>query len=633
MGHLSNRQRELLQLLGSTKMPLTGLELADLLGVSLRTVQGDIKKINDSDHLITSSYDGYRLSCAVDLDDAIASENSLEGRVEEQDLLKFITDQSGRVTVDDLSERFYLSASSVERKLRQARKQVQAFDLSIAKHQGKIHLEGSEANKRRLISALIADEVNFSFSDLEDIEAWIGNLDLSRVRTAMNQAVEECGARIKRGYENTVLTNLGIAVYRMRNGSYIRDYPAVVRESRAEITMAERFCKLYSEHHRITPGDADIAYLGSLLLGQIVLLDRPSTEAGVANLIESSDFSKRVQGIVNDVFDSFLLHADSSQALFTFAMHVNALIERCHGFQYEQTETLENIKMNCPFVYELSVLISKRLEIEFDLSISEGELGFICIHVGMLIESLMTEDRARIALECDDYRGLAKRLRDQIERRFSDVAIVLAHDDAARAIDEHEIDLIVSTRRMSGYDSRVVVISPFCTPSDFLKIESALGLWHSNNQASKTERLLRPFFDERLFYLGEKCPHFDDREQVITFLSGRMRALDYVQDDFCKSVLQREHLSSTCFFDLFAVPHSIEMNSKRTIASILIDPKGIPWGEGRAKIVILIAVCKEDRQRFMEIYNTLVKSLCNEIKASKMSRAQSLEEFLELISI
>ena len=124
-----------------------------------------------------------------------------------------------------------------------------------------------------------------------------------------------------------------------------------------------------------------------------------------------------------------------------------------------------------------------------------------------------------------------------------------------------------------------------------------------------------------------------NRKDVIEFLSEQMRQIGYVQGDFCDSVLQRESLSSTCFFNQFAVPHSIEMNSNKTVASIFVSPNGISWGEGQAKIVILIAVCREDRQRFMEIYNALVKSLCDEIKASKMAKAQSLEEFLEFITL
>lgn len=629
MRHLSKRQREIVNLLYSSTAPTTGLELADILGVSLRTVQGDIQKINGESAVISSSSDGYRLAPGLDLSDILQTQDAADSLVEDQTLLRLITDQSGRITVDDLSEHLFMSTSTVERKLRQARKQIEAFDLAITRRQGKIHLEGSEVNKRRLISTLVADEVSLSFSNLEDIEAWIGDLDLSRIKVAVEQALSEYAMRIKRGYEQAVLTNIGIAVYRMRNGSYIRDYPSIVSRSRIETAVAERFCELYSEHHKISPGLPDIAYLSSLLLGQIETLDQPCDEIASSQWASSDEVAARVRDIVNDVFESFLLHAESSQALFTFAMHVNALIERCHGFQYEQTETLENIKMGCPFVYELSVLISKRLEIEFNIRISDGELGFICIHVGMLIESLLTEDKAKIALDCSDYKDMSGRLREQLERRFSDVATILGPMGEV----SEEADLVITTKRISGRDPRVISISPFCTPSDFLKIESALGLWHSDFQSRKTERLLRPFFDERLFYIARDHPELSNREEAIGFLAQQMRLLDYVRDDFCDSVLQRESLSSTCFFNIFAVPHSIEMNSNKTVASIFVSPNGISWGEGQAKIVILIAVCREDRQRFMEIYNALVKSLCDEIKASKMAKAQSLEEFLEFITL
>mgnify|MGYP000277913945 FL=1 len=212
-----------------------------------------------------------------------------------------------------------MSSSTVERKLRQARSRIETFDLAIIKRQGKIYLEGTEVNKRKLISALVADEVNTSFSNLESIEAWIGDLDLGRIRIAVERALGEYEMRIKRGYEQTVLTNVGIAVYRMRGGSYIRDYPTVVSKSMIETTIAERFFELYKEHYKITPGPPDISYLGSLLLGQIEALDQTNNGTKVSQWSSPNEFVSHVQNIVNDVFESFLLHPESSQALFTFA--------------------------------------------------------------------------------------------------------------------------------------------------------------------------------------------------------------------------------------------------------------------------------------------------------------------------
>lgn len=632
MRHLSRRQQEIVNLLSSKTTPMTGLELADILGVSLRTIQGDIRKINKESYAISSSGDGYSLAPSFVLDSFTQAQSAVDDSAEDQALLRLIMGQSGRITVDDLAEHFFLSTSTVERKLRQARKQIEAFDLAIIKRRGKIHLEGNEVDKRRLISTLIADEASTSFSSLEDIEAWVGDLDLSRIQIAIERAMDECEVRIKPGYKQAVLTNLGIAVHRMRNGSYICDYHPVISESGIEAAIAERFCELYKDHYKIAPGQSDIAYLGSLLLGQIETINQANEKTWSSHWSDSNEFVNRVNAIVNNVFASFLLHPESSQALFTFAMHVNALIERCHGFQYEKTETVENIKMSCPFIYELSVLISRELEDEFEIQISNGEMGFICIHVGMLIESLLAEDKARIMLDCDNYQGLSDRLLEQLERKFSDIATILRPDDTTdNAIDKHEIDLVITTRRVDSRNPRMISISPFCTSSDFLKIESALGLWHSHFQTKRIERLLRPFFDDRLFFLSDMHPELVNRQRIIEFLSKHMEGMGYVQNDFYKSVLQRENLSSTCFFDLFAVPHSIEMNSKKTIASIFLNPNGVPWGEGQAKIIILIAVCREDRQRFMEIYNSIVRSLCDEVKASKIAKSRSLEEFLELI--
>lgn len=56
---LNNRQTRILAALTDAKGPITGGELAVMLGVSLRTVQGDIAGINRTHALVRSNNRGY----------------------------------------------------------------------------------------------------------------------------------------------------------------------------------------------------------------------------------------------------------------------------------------------------------------------------------------------------------------------------------------------------------------------------------------------------------------------------------------------------------------------------------------------------------------------------------------------
>lgn len=55
MKQLSKRQRDIVRLIGTANSPTTGIELANALNVSLRTIQNEIKRINFESPVITSS--------------------------------------------------------------------------------------------------------------------------------------------------------------------------------------------------------------------------------------------------------------------------------------------------------------------------------------------------------------------------------------------------------------------------------------------------------------------------------------------------------------------------------------------------------------------------------------------------
>ena len=100
------------------------------------------------------------------------------------------------------------------------------------------------------------------------------------------------------------------------------------------------------------------------------------------------------------------------------------------------------------------------------------------------------------------------------------------------------------------------------------------------------------------------------------------------KEGFIDSVLERERLSSTCFFDTFAIPHAIDMDARRTMICVLISENGIYWDEHKIHIVLMITVQQRDRKKFMELYNGIVHILENPQKVNKLVLSNTLMEFL-----
>lgn len=137
------------------------------------------------------------------------------------------------------------------------------------------------------------------------------------------------------------------------------------------------------------------------------------------------------------------------------------------------------------------------------------------------------------------------------------------------------------------------------------------------------------FFHPELFYIRDDL---QDKYEILNYLSKEMVRYQIADANFPISVEKREKLSSTCFGGKYAIPHAIELNANKTMVSVLVSHKGIRWDEGNiVNIVLMIAVKREDRKRFIELYESIIQILENPAKLSRLTNIDSFNEFREAL--
>lgn len=619
---LSERQQRLLAYLAKSNEPLTGRQLAEMLGCSLRTLQGDVAKINRLAPCIRSSNRGY------------AGDLSLMHKLQAESpdvipdiahtVLCTLVIANERHNIADLSEKLYVSIPTLERHLKKINPMLQKANLSLQRSKGVIWIDGNEADKRRLIADLLINEANNPILDTRRASSLFDGMDIGVVHSVVERTISKFSYRIKQGYEDSLLASMSIALYRLRIEATIRTRDSLTNgNSNIEHRIAAEICRSYAEHFPIHPEQLDIDYLSRLLHGQIEPLSGKTNtpiSARPDNLYEA------VRGIVNDVCRPFGIKIDSEQALSNFANHVDAMLSRSDLGQYPDTGMLDNIKRRLPFVYELSLLIADAISNRFSVQVSPGEIGFICIHVGLLLEQVSSSDCLSIGLISSDYHGIASNMLEELGDRLSEVATVsLASNRQSVAA----FDLLITTRALDSLATPSITVSPFLTDDDYQEIERAVTLCKKRRKASQTRRLLTCFLSEELFF---KTDSLETKQQVIEFLGTKLNKMGITDESFIPSVLAREELSSTCFFNLFAIPHATELNARRTMLAVLLSKKGIIWDEKPIHVVLMIAVRHEDRAKFMEIYDSVVKALWDEALITKAVNCDSLSEFLDQIA-
>ena len=219
--------------------------------------------------------------------------------------------------------------------------------------------------------------------------------------------------------------------------------------------------------------------------------------------------------------------------------------------------------------------------------------------------------------DSDSTAGLDESSRDFLEKAIEDYNGMFgtSYDTSA-------------TQPLRLVGRRILSISPFYTMMDHINVDNAIHACLQEKGKNYRNQFLSSFFHEKLFFKGDD---FRNKEEIIRFLGQKIIDFGLAEEGFVESVLKRESLSSTCFFETFAIPHAMDLNARKTMLCVLVSEAGIPWDEHRIHIVLMIAVQQKDRKEFMKLYNGIVQSLENPQKVKQLISANSHVEFINYL--
>lgn len=479
MALMSERQRRIVSLLTASPAPLTGGELAQELGVSVRTVQAEVARINGGGALIESSNRGYRLR--LDPGDSAVVRDGLGGGATSSDpadaVLRvlargLVTDEEGPTT-EDLGELLFMSRTAVERVLGEVRERVSRQGLALSRTRGRISLTGDDDARRRLLSRLVVDEATGGPSAEGPAEPVSALLDLGFVRDLIGRCAHRENRYVEPGYETGLATSVAIALFRMRCPSGLARVEGGDAADGVELRVADAVCAAYMRRWPIRACAEDVAQVASLLVGWM----RP-TQPGAPREARSRHVERdaRVEDVVRDALAPYGISVEDGPALRGLVLHVDQLVRRSDGQSVTDDGLLEGVKRSCPFLFEVSQVVAKALSERLDVTVDESELGFLCIHLGLVVGEL-ADNRPRVALLSTTYRSVDQALRDQLVMRFGDRASIRVFTRAAETLDEARagsVDLVVTTRPLRGLPVPHVLISPLLLSDDLLAIGEAL---------------------------------------------------------------------------------------------------------------------------------------------------------------
>ncbi|MDQ0360217.1 BglG family transcription antiterminator [Breznakia pachnodae] len=627
MKELSLRQYLIIKTLKENGKPMSSNSLCTLLNISPRTLRYEIKTINtmSNDRIISSSRDGYQVEQNESAEDLFQNFkiNDYLNITKAVSLALLIHDT---VSVYDMADEYYVSESTIFNIIKQLNDKFESSGLKIQKRGDRINIIGTENAKRKMLAHFFFSEVDNLANHLENFDNFFTDFTLSDINNLVNQSLQEIDVNMDTIYFKNIVISLSVALQRIVNGNTNKlnektDYDTDSNEY--------KFLKLFStkveQEFNIAVNESDFTSMLTFIIGSF----RNNLPDNNEKIINDEEFKDKVKTILNNTFCHYGLDIEYQDFFDSFVLHIHYLLLRSKHQAFFKNDTTLSLKHSHPYIYDISVYLTYLIEKEFDTSINNDEIGLIAIYLGTIINNNMVYTKAKVICICPKYNEIRKLLVNQLKENFSNqLEVIKLVESYSEITNEDQYDFIITVVKSEFILSNAIYVSPLLTAREIHSIDNKLVESLKQKKSKKVKEQLMNYFDQDLFFVNHGLT---DGKEILDFLNDKMMGLNYVPDTYLNSVLKREELASSAFFNNFAIPHALNVQANETKIAYYYSSKPIDWFGEKLHLVLLLSL-KEYDENFSKIYNLLFDILMDHEMLQNLVSNNTFDEFLDYIS-
>jgi lichenan operon transcriptional antiterminator len=611
----TRRQDRLLSVLLREDAWITGPRLADLLGVTPRSVRAYVTALNarvPDGEAVVSGAAGYRAGASARAALAAKAGADSTPRARLHGLVRSLLDDEAGINVFDTADRLHVSEATLEADLARVRSLLDGTRLTLERDRDVVRLRGAERDQRRLLSRLAHDEMDAADFPVDPFRLALagGTIPPDAVgpfKDGLVSALGRLGYYVNELAIADVLLHIAIAADRVAAGRALdgADRSHGAESGNAADPVAEAIRTLAREQLGVELGDEDLAHLARLVLTRIVTpggadpaeLARAGLDAEVEAAVRAEVVQASSDYQVDLVDDAFILR---------LALHVQNLRRRAQEESRARNPLTRSLKAAYPMIFEVAVSVVSGLQERLGLRVDDDEIAYVAMHIGGRLErSRRAETLLTATIVCPGYYELHEVLRSRVDHSLGQgievVRVITAMDPRESEIDS---DLVLTTVPLPAAADRAVLIQPFLTDADVERVQQTAARLRRARRLARLREELSRYLSEDAFV--HPLPDVGE-EGIIRLLGGRLVEAGLIGEDYIENTIQRERLSSTAFSDALAVPHALQMTARRTAIAVGVAAGSVAWGSGRVQVVALAAFSEHDREAFQTVFEQLVE--------------------------
>ena len=628
------RERIILEELANSSGYLNLDYFANHLGVSTRTIRNEIKNIESIDErngfkLEYKTRLGYLLKIK-DKEKFNSYLNSLpscfienpEQRVES--IIVELLVNEGYKTIEKLSVKFLVSSSQIKNDLKKVDEKLKDTCLKLERkaHYG-VRIQGSIKSVQKILVGIYSKK-NRNLTEYKN--KFIDDSKLENIKNTIKSIFSEYDLEINLTELKDILANIVILYIK----SSLRELENIdkLEKDTGSLMINDLLENVFNEKkYYITNEEIDC-------LKQLIKVKTKNKKVDIVD-VEKSRLQCILCEFFKDVDRKYNTSFSEDKEFFNLLyLHIASLIERAKRKHNITNPFSIKISQQYPTVFNLAIQLSKIIENEYKIKISQDEIGFIATHIAVPFEKREEANfnkKYKIAIVCSSGGGSAFLIKLKMKEIFPHAEIKNFSLLEEKEVIEFLPDLVFSITNLEfKINAPVILINEILDELDYLNIKESVRFVDCIGSVSNPKQYILSLFSKQHFRcIKEKVSYKD----ILYNMSQDIVDSGACSPSYPNDVWERESYLSTVYTNGVAIPHPIEMTGNKNIISVSLIHSDIVYEDKKPKIIFMVSLIKGNLELHKQISKYLAKIMANKEMVNMLNNSQSYEEFIYKLKI
>lgn len=556
-------------------------------------------------------------------------------------ILSDLLNDSGKSTsIQKLSEKYYISKTSIVNDLKDIEEKIHVFNLRLERDQHGTRIIGSEVDIRKAMVSII-DElicsneklINSPASDrldsvtLQELSRQFEERNVRVVEKILKETEESLNYRIGEPYYINLVTHILILIKRIRSGNSIYKCESSSKIKNIDEKVYEASNKmgdLIEYNFKITLPKEEILFIYQYLISSGLGFSslRFETEKLLSGgNSETEEIAKEIIRLCSDILQVDL---NIDRELYkNLIVHLKPMLNRIKYKILIKNPLVENIRKEFHMVFGLLSLVMLIVSEKFRLDyISKDEVAYLVLYLQAAIEKCMSQKR--VIVVCSSGVGTSHLLKNRIKKSFPDWEIVdvvpLCCLEAE--VDLENIDFIISTVKISNIDKPTAYVTALFSDIDVRNVTEMLMKDALKEEIDAAKfRTIKDLLNARYInVVGDT--KYKDRE-IANLLLEKMGNNNPLAEDSGKDIFASQTLMSESF--------EVYLTHRQQIKEPCIGINVISKPKNEIKLQILIA-CGEDDGTVKNLIVEIFQLFNNKEVINKICKSKTSQQVLKVFS-